>query len=134
MKKLVAVGFIIIFTLVGLSAAAEESEYYVKSVIVTKVYPHQDGYRIVYQRENLKLGVVYLPMDWFYTDGGARKAQVIYGEDPAYPYLSIFWRQGEFHHLRLYVNENKNHPTWGDLENYPGLGEKFNVDTLQMEF
>ncbi len=129
MKKIALLACILLFLSIGTAAFAEESEFFVKSVPITKVYVHQLGYRIVYVKSGMDLGITYIPMEWFYGSG-ANKAQVVYGDDPAYPFISVFWKEGEFHHLRLYLFRDKNHQTYGDLDYSPTLEDKFNVETL----
>ncbi len=132
MKKTIAIALGLLFIAGIISVAADESEMYVKSVHIVKVYPHQKGYRIVYMKSGLDLGVTYFPIEWFY--GAASKGEVIYGNDPTYPYMSIFWKNGEFHHVRLYLEENKSAQSWGDFANPQNIAGRFDIETLEMEF
>jgi len=64
----------------------------------------------------------------------ATKAELYTGIEPVYPYFSIFWKNGEFSHIRLYLNKNLSHESYGDLENPEDFADKFNVETLALEF
>lgn len=122
--------FLLLFA-VGL--AADTSEYFFKTVPITRVYPHRNGYRIVYRRSNLDLAVLYVPDDWFQyiPDAGSRgKGDLVMDNDPSFPYMSIFWKNAEFSHIRLYLHENKQHISWGDLDNPESFSDKFEIDTL----
>ena len=72
MKK----GRFLVYTilLLSLSAAflaAEESEYFVKTMPVSKIYNHYLGYRVVYVKSDLSLGEFYVPVRWF-TEAGSK--------------------------------------------------------------
>lgn len=134
MRKILIIGLLLYLLVAVVSLFAQESQLFVKSVPIQKVYPHKDGYRVVYIKNNLNLGVAYFPMDWFYGEGAARKGEVLYGNDPAYPYVSIFWEDGEFHHVRLYLIPNKAHPSWGVIDYPQEIEERFNVEEFSMDF
>lgn len=123
-----------ILLLVGflLPLFAVESEYFVKTVLIEKVYPHSKGYRVLYVKSNLQLGEIYLPHSWFYQAGG--KGELVYGDDPSYPFFSVFYKDGEFSHIRLYLKRDYNDPSWGVLRNPDQYDDKFNVDTLEIEY
>lgn len=115
------------------AAESEESEYYYKNVILTKVYKHNLGFKLLYRKSDMQYTTIYLPMEWFY--GAASKGELVYGDDPDYPYCSIFWRNGEFAHIRLYLPMDQNDPSWGDLDTTKDFSAQFDVDTLtDLEF
>jgi hypothetical protein len=134
MKKIVIIAVTLFLFCSVLALTAQEQQLFVKSVPIQKVYPHYDGYRIVYMKNTLELGITYIPMDWFYGEGAATKAEVLYGNDPSYPYISIFWQDGEFHHLRLYLIESKNHPSWGVIDYPQRIARRFDVEEFTMDF
>lgn len=121
MKKFIIL-LVLAFFAVTSVAAANESPYYAKSVFITKIVSHQKGYKITYLDNKHDPIVVYVPMDWFYkqgngvTDDGFVKAEMIYGIGPQFPYMTIFWKNGKFHHLRIFANSDYNDPSWGVLE------------------
>ena len=129
-KRLVLVCLLFLCIVFGLFAA--ESDMYVHTARIVKVYNHNLGFRVVYAKESLDLGVLYIPLDWF--GGTDAKAEVAYGAEPSYPYLSVFWENGEFHHIRLYLHRNKNHSTWDELESTPEVIERFDVETFEADF
>ena len=132
-NRLVLVIATALLLLFAAAAVAETSEYFYKTIPITKVYPHRDGFRIVYRRSNMELSVLYVPDDWFqFTPGeGQRgKGELVIAKNPSYPYMSIFWKNGEFSHIRLYLHENKQDISWGDLDNPESYADKFDIDTL----
>lgn len=122
--------------LTSISAFAEQSEFYVKTLPIVKIYDHNLGYRVVYMKSNFELTAFYIPKEWFATaaeTGEPPKAELVAGKDSAYPYFSVFWKGTDFNHIRLYVHSNLNNPTWGDLDPTVDISEKFNVETLKLK-
>lgn len=116
-----------------MAATAADSNLYVKTLYIEKVYQHELGYKIEYRRTNsIYLAVAYFPIEWF--SGAAATAQVIYTQDPAVPYVNVYWEDAQFSHLRLYVHPNFNHMSWGSLRGEQDLEEKFAVDEPQLLF
>lgn len=62
------------------------------------------------------------------------KGVIVKGMDPAYPYFSIFWKQGEFHSVKLYVHRDLQHESWGTLRLVPDISDKFDIDSLELDF
>jgi len=128
---------VLIFVVLAGFIYAEQSNYYFKSVPISRVYMHDLGYRIVYQKSDLNFGVFYVPGSWFDLPRDrteAPKAELITANNRAYPYFSIFWENGEFSHIRLYLQKNVNHLTYGDLKNPDNFDDKFEVEGLALEF
>lgn len=111
---------------------ADESDLFVKSIPITKIYAHRLGYKIVFPTGQLRSGELYLPGAWF--SGAGSKGEIVWGKHPAYPYISIFWQKGEFHHLRLYLSRDSSDPSWGTLSDSPELPQSFEVDTVRLEY
>lgn len=137
LKRRVLLLTLLIFILLAGFAHAQQSEYYVKSVPIAKVYMHSLGYRIVYQKADLNFAVFYVPESWFDLPedrNDSPKAELVMARNSAYPYFSIFWENGEFSHIRLYLQRDLNHITYGDLENPANFNDQFNIETLALEF
>lgn len=129
MKKLLA---ILIFALVSAGfASAAESPMYAKVVPIQKVTSHEKGYKVTYFTGHYDVKAIYVPMEWLYqiadykTSDGFIKAEIVRGNGPTYPYMQIFWKDGKFHHLRLFVMDNYNHRSWGIVDPAENLGAKF---------
>ncbi len=136
MKKLMLF-LAVLFITVGMSFA-QTSDMYVKSVSISKIYSHKLGYRVVFMKSNTQMEVFYVPKTWFETaavSGSAPKAEVLYGNEDSYPYFSIFWKDGKFDHIRLYLKNNLADLTWGEINPAWGnLTKKFDIDTLDLKF
>ncbi len=61
------------------------------------------------------------------------KGDIVWGSDPTFPYFSVFWKNGQFDHIRLYLRESMRDASWGRLQEGEGVAQKFRVETLQVE-
>jgi hypothetical protein len=131
MKRAAIVVFLIAIVACTLAAAPlNESSFYPVRVDVVKVYSHADGFRVVYRKGSTSVGDVYLPARWFISGG---KAELVRGRDTSYPYMTVFYKDGKFDHLRLYVLADQQDLTWGILNPAEGAG-KFDSEDLKLSF
>ncbi|MCL2802056.1 MAG: hypothetical protein FWD28_09895 [Treponema sp.] len=115
MKKLIIV--LILLALITPVFAQSNSEnqdrmYYI-NVPVERIFPTSTGYIIQYRSSTI-LSTVGIPNEWFSDSAGS--AEIIRlptGAD--WPTMSVFYRNGEFSHVRLYVHRVKSHWTWGSI-------------------
>ncbi len=111
----------LIFTLIFLSLVLPlfaqqispelESNMYYINVPVEKVLLSGKGYLIQYQTSTNMIGTVGIPYEWF-TNAAANAELINLPPGKSWPTMSIFYREGEFSHVRLYVHRNKGHSTW----------------------
>jgi hypothetical protein len=121
---------LVLIAVVSLGLAAETSAFYPVRIDVVKIYSHADGYRVIYRKGSADVGAVYLPARWFVPGG---KAELVRDNDPSFPYMTLFYKDGKFDHLRLYVLANQKDETWGILAPSDGAG-KFNSDDFKIDF
>ena len=131
MKKIILISLVLL-ALSSLYVFADESEMFVKTMPITRIYTHRLGYRVVYLKTDLDFGEFYVPLRWFNEASG--KGVLIDGVDPAYPYFSIFWKNGEFHSVKLYVKSDYADETWGSISTSEDISDRFDVDTLELDF
>ncbi len=137
MKKRAILSGLILFLLITGVAGAETSEFFVKTVPITRVYQHRLGYRIAYSKSDHTLGILYVPHEWFVREAGTTdepKAELVTGSGKAIPYFSVFWRNGEFHHIRLYLEEDLRANSYAELDNPEAFNNRFDKETLEPEF
>ena len=131
MKRAAIVVVLIAIVAGALAAApANESSFYPVRVDVVKVFSHADGFRVIYRRGSSSVGEVYLPARWFVSGG---KAELVRGNDASFPYITVFYKDGKFDHLRLYVLADQKDQTWGILNPADGAG-KFTSDDLKLDY
>ena len=124
----------LLFLMLGItsvSAQQQEPEIYVKTVPIMQILNHSLGYKILYLKSSMDVGEFYVPHSWFKAGG---KAELILGTDPSYPYFSVFYTDGEFDHIKLYAQESIGHLSWGKLRSREGDSEKFDIETLDIEY
>ncbi len=116
----------------GISAENESDMFYV-NIPIEKIYPYQKGYVVLY-RNNTRLAQTYIPIEWF--SGPEGKADLIrLGSGKRWPYLTVFYQNGEFSHLRLYVRREVTHETWGNIPVGVNIDDRFEgVETIILEF
>ena len=130
-----AAGLLLMSSLPSFAQQANEypKDAYYKVVPLVKVWMHQLGYMVQFWNSKSQIADIYIPITWF-NQGPASKADIIYGNEPAYPYLSIVWVDGKFDHVKLYVLNNYNSLTWGVLSQAADLTSQFNVQEVPKEF
>jgi hypothetical protein len=121
---------LVLIAIVSLGLAAEASAFYPVRIDVVKVFSHGDGFKVVYRKGSSDVGAVYLPARWFVPGG---KAELVRATDPSFPYMTLFYKDGKFDHLRLYVLEDQKDETWGVLTPAEGAG-RFTADDLKIDF
>ena len=140
MKKLV----IAVVIAVALSAGSplfaqsnrerKESDYYYVNISLEKIYPHRAGYVVQYRRGLTHVGRTYLPSHWF-TDAAGKGEIVNLPIGKSWPSMSVYFKSGEFSHVRLYVHSQRNHQTWGYVPQNVNLDDRFaDIDTIQLQF
>jgi len=110
------------------------SELYYVNVPIEKIYPSRKGYVVVFRRGVDDVGRTYVPYEWFLAD--SRKAELIQlGDGPTWPCMSIFYKEGAFHSVRLYVSKRLSHMTWGNLPADVNLDKNFEgVESIDLGF
>jgi hypothetical protein len=137
MKK-TALLSVVMAALVTLSAycqtqSTEPEDIFVKTVPIVKVYTHSLGYKVLFVKSNMEIGSLYVPITWLGRSAG--KAAMIWQTADRPPHFSIFWVNGKFDHIYLYVPNNMSLPFWGTIdERDVDLSAEFNVDAPKLSF
>jgi hypothetical protein len=126
--------------LAALPAAAQEiadenkSPYFYVKVPIERVYPYRLGYVVEYRRGLVGRSRVYLPLEWF-TGSAGKGEYIAMGTGSDWPYLTVYYKDKEFSHVRLYVRRDLRHETWGNLPMGLNLDDRFeNVTDVKLEF
>ena len=107
--------------------------YYI-NIPVEKIYPSSDGYIIQYRKGINQIGTVGIPNDWF-TDAASKAELMRLPPGKDWPSMSIFYKEGEFSHVRLYVHRSKSHTTWGSIPMGADVSRHFqDADSFTIEF
>jgi hypothetical protein len=141
MKKLPVIALLGLTALCALPVAAQhkiapqnESELYCTNIPIQKVYPYKKGYVVVYRSGANNTGTVYIPFEWFRRDVlKAELVQIGYGK--TWPCMSVFYKDGAFHSVRLYVSRYNSHESWGNIPSNVNIDDRFEgVETLDIKY
>ena len=140
MKKLVFAVIFAVFLAVGLPVFAQnkkdnrDSEYYYINVTLEKIFPHRRGYIVQYRKGYFQYGRTYLPEQWF-SDADSLGEIIILPPGKAWPSMTVYYKNGVFSHVRLYVHRLASHQTWGSVPQNTNLEDKFdNIETVKIEY
>jgi len=97
---------------------SEEDSLFAVTVPINRIYPHSQGYEVVYNKTDLYPAVAYLPARWF--TGAAGKGE--------------YYRNGEFSHVRVFAHSSRSHTSWGVLRSDADLSDEFSSDTLELQY
>jgi hypothetical protein len=128
-----AIACVVLLALGILAFGQAQPSVYVISMPILKILSHPEGYKVLYMRDSdMKVDEFYVPYRWMAKSGG--KAEIVFGGDPSYPYFSIFYRDGKFDFIRLYVLDNVQDITWGILKKTEASNAAFSEETLDLKF
>jgi len=114
--------------------AANTSDLYYVNFPVEKVYTYRKGYVVLFRQGANSLGRAYIPYQWFRA--GVKKAEIIQLADgSSWPCMSVFFKEGSFHAVRLYVAKRSAHITWGMLPSTANLDQYFDgVESIDLSY
>jgi len=140
MKKIIlAIALMVFFTAVTPVFAQQiseknQSEYYYVNIPVEKIHLYRSGYIVQYRQGINKIGTLYIPHQWFTSPGG-KAEEILLPGGKEWPTLTVYYKEGEFSHLRLYVHRWRGHATWGVVPMTLNLDDRFEgVETLDIVF
>ena len=90
----------------------EQPDLYYKNVPVERIYFAGTGYVVQYRNSSNQIGTLGIPYTWF-TDAASKAEIVKLPRGPNWPNMTIFYKDGNFSHIRLYVHRERGHQTWG---------------------
>jgi hypothetical protein len=110
------------------------SEYYYVNVLLEKIYPYRTGYVLQYRKGLNQIDRLYVPLEWF--TGTAGKGELVtLASGRSWPSLTVYYKNGEFSHIRLYVHHVTSHESWGTIPQNVNIDSRFeNVDELKIKF
>ena len=114
--------------------AGNISELYYVNVPIEKVYPYRLGYVVLFRKGANSIGQAYIPYSWF--RGAERKALLFQLPDgKTWPNMSVFYKEGAFYGVRLYVAKRQSHLTWGMIPSNVNLDDRFEgVENIDLSF
>jgi hypothetical protein len=115
------------------SSSGTEGSYAI-TVSLERVYPYRKGYVVKYNRGLGKTSDAYLPIEWF--EGTGKKGDLILmGSGTDWPHMTVFYKDGKFSHVRLYVRKERSHESWGDVPFNVNIDDRFEgVEEITLQF
>jgi len=115
------------------SENSKEDFYYI-NVSVERVYPTKEGYVVQYLCPTSTIATIGIPNEWFSNAAGkAEITKLPFASD--WPTMTVFYIDGKFSHVRLYVHPAKSHTTWGSLPQGVDVSKYFSdKDNFKLEF
>ena len=112
----------------------KESEYYYFNVAIEKIFAHRLGYVVLYRKGANQMARTYLPQEWFTDVGGVGEIYGI-GSGKEWPSMTVYYKQGEFSHVRLRLRRDRSHETWGMVPLNVNIDEHFkDIEEVQLVF
>jgi hypothetical protein len=115
------------------SSSGVEGSYAI-TVSLERVYPYRKGYVVKYTRGLGKTSDAYLPIEWFQGTGN-KGDLILLGSGTDWPHMTVFYKDGQFSHVRLYVRKERGHESWGDVPLNVNIDDRFEgVEDIRLEF
>lgn len=140
MKKTILLAVLVVLTFGGALFAQQnapkyqQSEFYYFNVPIEKIYAYRLGYIVVYRKGTHELARAYIPDNWF-TDIGGKGEIIGLGHGKEWPSMTVYYKNGEFSHVRLRLRRDRSHETWGVVPLTINIDHLFqDVEDLQLEF
>ena len=139
MKKIALLAAILICLTQGVSLFAQqrstfrESDMHYFNFPVERVFAHRLGYVILYRTNSNRIARTFIPHEFFWDAAG--RGEVIYlRAGSEWPSISVFYRDGEFSHVRLRLRQNRAHQTWGIIPLGANIDEHFrDIQVITLE-
>jgi hypothetical protein len=126
---------------VPLAAQEEQGDtFFCITIPAAKIYSYARGYVFTYRKNSAETGRIYLPYEWFQKTVATNTVQpkgtaILLRKGGVWPYLTIFYRNGEFSHIKLYARPESQHTSWGALPSGVNLEAEFdNADPPKPDF
>ncbi|MDR1248174.1 MAG: hypothetical protein LBK63_02615 [Treponema sp.] len=115
------------------SSSGTEGSYAI-TVTLERVYPYRKGYVVKYNRGLGLTSDIYLPNEWF--EGTGKKGDLILmGSGADWPHMTVFYKDGQFSHVRLYVRKERGHESWGSVPFNVNIDDRFEgVEEIKLQF
>jgi len=135
MKRLIIVLFFIalITPVFAQTNVADLPRLYYVNVPIERIYPSNEGYIIQYRNTSGTVSIIGVPNEWF-SDAAGRADMVRLQPGADWPTMTVFFSNGQFSHVRLYVHRSRAHQTWGsipmgtDVNRFFGDRNSFNIE------
>jgi len=120
------------FYAINNTRSRNENFYYI-NVSVEKIYPTKEGYIVQYLCPSSTVATIGIPNEWL-TNAAGRGEIVTFQVASDWPTMTVFYVDGKFSHVRLYVHPAKSHMTWGSIPQGADVSKFFSKDSFNLQF
>jgi hypothetical protein len=111
----------------------KEPFYYI-NIRIEKIYPTTRGYVVQYRNSAAEIITVGIHDEWF-TNAASKAELVRLPTASDWPTMSVFYNNGVFSHVRLYIHPARSHQTWGNIPLGYDISKYFpDKDNLKLQF
>jgi len=139
MKKVIVAAVALLLFVGGAPVFAQsqnrETDLMFWNISLERIWTHRLGYIVEYRRPGNRIARAYIPIEWFAAGEENRAELISLPIGPSWPSMTVFFRDGQFSHVRLYVHRSPSHQTWGSVPQRYSLEDHFrDIDTLEILF
>lgn len=111
---------------------SDMSDYYVTSLVISQIAIGDYGYKVTYLNGRGKLHTAFIPHSWFQKAAGM--GELIETWDSAAPFMQVYYKNGVFDHVRLFVIPTYNNVTWTVLTDDEDVESNFQAQDLVIDY
>ncbi|MBO5137188.1 MAG: hypothetical protein J6B81_01635 [Spirochaetaceae bacterium] len=135
-KILVSVLLLLVITSSMVFAQSQEEEgkssLSYRNITIYKVLDHKEVYIVLYAKHGVGVGQVMIPKTWYREN--PRKLQLRLLDKGLDPFMTVVYKDGEFHKVILTTPSPKRGDTWGVASDYTDIGDSAQAETLDIQF
>ncbi len=104
-----------------------------RNVTIYKIYDQSENYIVLYEKEGIKIGQVNIPKEWVKVQlEGSKKLEMRSLDASLDPYMTVYYRGGEFYKIVLNLPNTRLSSVWGVAPST--LKVSTNVDSFSIEY
>jgi hypothetical protein len=143
MKRITMLLFVVVMMAAVPLAAQEgqdEKSFFSVTIPAYRIYPHAKGYVFTYRKNSIETARLFLPYEWFRRTPESNEVQAkgmlrVLGQGNTWPQVSIFYNDGQFSYVKLYIRPETTHESWGFITSGAKFGAEFeNADPPVLNF
>ena len=137
MKKFLVLTLLVAIFTTGVVFAQENNEdkkssLSYRNVSIHKILDHKDVYIVLYSKHGVGVGQVMIPKTW--TKTNPKKVQFRTLPKGLNPFMTIVYKDGEFHKVILTISNQKIDGIWAVANPYADIGDSAQAETLVIEY
>jgi hypothetical protein len=124
----------------GAQEPQENESLFSVTIPANKIYPYSKGYVFSYRKHSMEIAFLFFPYDWFRknpaSNEGMPKGRIrMLDSGNTWPRVSLFYRNGQFSHAKLYIRREPDHESWGIFSRPVNFDAEFeNADPPKLNF